>query len=479
MDNRFPTIAKDDNAIEGTRELFGRLAIKFGRVGSHQYQRSVNWRSRDREREVGPRPPIHWLPDELLLEILMMNGREDPDFGITASHIDRRFRASALGYPLLWTNIQLEGPAAQAKARAFLHRSRNLPVDVYLRYFSQKDADVLLYVAQINDFRRLFKEIIAAAPRWRIVSFDIRDYDIMTYAARAIPHPLPLLEKIFLRCRTAPHTPTSDHVFYLFPEGPPPRLKHIDFDAVNARWERPFVRNLETIRLVRSVQCMPETVAQLFATLRACPQLKRLQLESLNSAASSGERFKRLTLAELDILIFWKVNPDVVSKILENVRCPSLRVLELQLTTSRRNMAVIQALGTTAFPLPNLHMLGLGAVDYPPDIVYTVLRRLHTLKAIRVIGGSLPHALLQGLSGKLDFDGTGNLTEWLCPQLESLQIKAATNITDNDVCRAVARRYRNRQTHRIRTVWLGGCPHISEEIIGKLEYYKASVQVVS
>ncbi|KZT60516.1 hypothetical protein CALCODRAFT_480611 [Calocera cornea HHB12733] len=478
MDSRFPSVAADDTAVDGTRELLGRLGIKFGRVGGHQYNRSLGWKGKDRERGSGPRPPIHWLPDEILLEILMMAGRDEPDFGIAASHIDRRFRAITLNYPLLWTNLQLEGSAAQAKARAFLHRSQSLPVDIYLRYFSQKDTDVLLYVAQINDFRRLFKEVIAAAPRWRILSFDIRDYDIMTYAARAIPHPLPLLEKIVLRCRTAPHMPTEEHVFYLFPEGPPPRLKHIDFDAVNARWERPFVRDLESIRVVRSVQCVPETVGQLFDTLRASPRLKRLQLESLNSVTSSGERFKRLTLAELDILIFWKVNPDVIGKILETVRCPSLRVLELQLTSSRRNMALIQALGSTACPLPNLHMLGLGGVDYPPDIVYTVLRRLRTLKAIRVIGGSLPHALLQGLSSKLDFNGSGTATEWLCPQLESLQIKAATNITDNDVCKAVARRYRNRQTQRIRSVWLGACPHISHEIEGKLEYYKASVQVV-
>ncbi|EJT98248.1 hypothetical protein DACRYDRAFT_24710 [Dacryopinax primogenitus] len=405
-----------------------------------------------------------------------MNAVEDPDYGILASHIDQRVRSVVLSYPFLWTNIQLEGPLSQAKARAFLQRSQNLPVDIYLRYFSQKDADVLLYVAQINEFRRLFKEIAAASNRWRTLSFDIRDYDIMTYAARAIPHPLPLLEKIILRCRTAPHTPTEEHVFTLFPEGQPPKLKHIDFDAVNARWDRPFVQGLETMRIVRSVQCVPETVEQLCASLRVSPGLKRLQLESLNSV-TSGDTIRHVPLEELDILIFWKVNPDVVGRMLEYIQCPNLRVLEIQLTSSRRNMPIIEALGTSMIPLTNLHMLGLGGCDYPPDIIYTVLRRLSTLKAIRVIGGSLPHALLHGLSGKLDFDGTGNMTEWICPQLESLQIKNATNITDNDVCKTVARRYKNRQTQRIRSVWLGGCPHITDEIERKLEHYKTSVQL--
>jgi F-box-like len=155
--------------------------------------------------------PINKLPMEIIGNVFSFlpdfvpspdtfEFRYDPPFyrWITTTFVCRRWRAVALSFPSLWTIIDTSRMDA---TRAFIERSRQSPIDIYLRRSKKWSS--------YEDFIDFLQNLSILLPRTRTLHIGVHcEYSLDTgmveiALATALKTPAPLLERLAL-CKGCP-----------------------------------------------------------------------------------------------------------------------------------------------------------------------------------------------------------------------------------------------------------------------------------
>ena len=152
------------------------------------------------------------LPDEILASIfeagMWYDKEEWRDFQIRVSHVSHRWRAIALATTQLWSNIQYTETTGRTpskstgKVLAYLSRSKQSPVDIYIQASESRDLDPALLKSILDHIghcsrlriygagRRSQREIIEAAfrqPAPALVSLRMQHNQKLLFFGQLLP----------------------------------------------------------------------------------------------------------------------------------------------------------------------------------------------------------------------------------------------------------------------------------------------------
>lgn len=315
---------------------------------------------------LGPRPPVHTLPVELLSRIFRIGSLPDfsdspfllkPDQSfysapnsnpqVVISHVCKRWRQIALRTPTLWTSLHIRRASDLDRAKVYLSRCSTsaFPLDVLVDTVAVADhyPGITLCRDELED---IFDIILPHLYRWRSFFLKLRDSECKNKARTRLcaSGPAPVLETLQLYH----FEEWTSQDLYLSTVQPPmmlfdgiiPNLKNVSLIGVNLTWSRtPYLRGLRNLELALHAESVRPSYAQWEALLRNSPDLEKLSLHY------SGPKFPSdVTIHSIDES--WPPNKDLIElKNLRDINIVDLDPDYLCLIFEHLNMPNVKRLG--------------------------------------------------------------------------------------------------------------------------------------
>ncbi|TFK64220.1 hypothetical protein BDN72DRAFT_846794 [Pluteus cervinus] len=240
--------------------------------------------------------PVGRIPPELLLKIfeLGMFSQKDKQVDMRQllkfTWVSRRWKATALGWPELWSTINA---TTMGWTRECLKRSEGAALSVHLttRGF-ESDSDVRPFAQELHRIRQL--EVNAP---WTSSKLAL------------LQRSAPVLESFTARNLHV----GSDNIF----AGNCPSLRELKMQQCPFNWTPALISGLTSLCIMESLQVM--TLDSLIQQLRLMPNLASLVLKNNNISNETFRNLPPVTLPNLSHFKLINVSVDLVVKIIEKV----------------------------------------------------------------------------------------------------------------------------------------------------------------
>ncbi|KAK0467085.1 uncharacterized protein EV420DRAFT_664776 [Desarmillaria tabescens] len=183
---------------------------------------------------------------------------------INVSHVSRHWRATALGFPALWSSPPFKTPAW---AHEMLKRSKMAPLTIVadLTYMSPKILSV---------FDDAMKQVDRAA------ELNLTGDKTMEKYLTDLTKRAPFLRKLCISQFYAGYREVEEKIVLPdnFLDGQAPRLRHLNLNRCQVHWDSTLMQNLTYLRIVEPGDFRP-TISQLVDVLKQMPWLETLDLD--------------------------------------------------------------------------------------------------------------------------------------------------------------------------------------------------------
>ncbi|RDB27395.1 hypothetical protein Hypma_004349 [Hypsizygus marmoreus] len=246
------------------------------------------------------RPPLHYLPSELLSEIFLIATHDTEDryhallTPISLSHVSSRWRHVALSTGGLWTNIILTFPVSRAQiscAVSWLRRSQSHPLDIFLD-FRDPSWDWELaessHAFRWQDMEAILRLLMTHVHRWN--RFELLTdtwapiYTFLCYTRRV--ESAPWLESISLsRCNACFASKGATFAPVEMREPIPlfgglafQKLREVSLSGVHIDWALSSLSNLTTLEFRYLASDVTPSLEEFVGILTECPNLQKLSI---------------------------------------------------------------------------------------------------------------------------------------------------------------------------------------------------------
>ncbi|PCH40076.1 hypothetical protein WOLCODRAFT_131199 [Wolfiporia cocos MD-104 SS10] len=289
----------------------------------------------------------------------------EPEFEVLVSRVCRHWREVALSTPALWTTIDFSGDSPFERAREYLQRSKNAPLDISVDI--TLDFDDEPEEEEEDDLSKILPLIMPHVGHWRAIELAVSEYPLMHAALIEMGNcpAAPMLEVLQLY-----HYEDDDDVdydsfkpaamrhqdFVLF-HGNAPRLTHVALWGVHLDWDAShFLSGLIDFELAYHTRDVRPSFAQFARILRESPDIDTLTVcrsgpvggpvdwlasvlgctsndltrEQLRDTAGP-EADTTITLPSLKSLVFALLPTDYANNLIQRLALPNIESLALDL----------------------------------------------------------------------------------------------------------------------------------------------------
>jgi hypothetical protein len=287
-------------------------------------------------------------------------------FQVRVSHVCRKWRRIALDCPLLWTSITFHESYPFSESEAWLHRSKQCPLDISLdippyddelKFSSSHDDEDVEYDADpekkgLERLKQILDIIMPQVRRWKSFDLSTVTYEQAHTALKSLgdcpSEPgAPLLEELSLYCdedtafERFMHEQYKSHIL-LF-GGHAPKLTNLGLWSVHLDWnlllpqalrsgsfmhtssQLPVANNLREIELSFHATEVRPSLDQFLMILKASPCLESLKLACSGPILSSDiTESDRISLPNLRLLFLASLDEPYATKIIRLLHTPGL-----------------------------------------------------------------------------------------------------------------------------------------------------------
>ncbi|KZO95744.1 hypothetical protein CALVIDRAFT_564405 [Calocera viscosa TUFC12733] len=322
--------------------------------------------------------------------------------------VSRRLRDVALSTPSLWTSLRVTDSGVRESTLQHLQRSGVLRLDVTItvRCRNHKTMPCKEGVSMLMESLATLQ---ASMSRWRTLDFNLPSCWLTQEALSTCGTALRNLEVLTVRTGHSDRgdyaTPLPSVLVHM------PRLRTINFHWYNFRWVEPAcLASVTKIRLASYYMDDPSLVPELLEMLRACPNLERLELDTIAERwvprLSHPPTFMPVELPKLKSIVLTDCGHEKAQILLRDIRCPNVTAINLAMVGNLNG--VLDILSSEVHSWEHVTEFSIALCDFRASMLMGLLKNMPSLRKLEIRDCPQMNTTISDLVARADsLSGTG------------------------------------------------------------------------
>ncbi|KAG8875324.1 hypothetical protein FRB98_007959 [Tulasnella sp. 332] len=434
------------------------------------------------------------VSNDILYKIFLLAFEDHPrTIPLVVSHVCRRWRAFALGSPILWTRLIFDrsGVDSFERERVWVSRSNGAPLDIEINGKAFEESG-----DGAQRVRRMMQVLEPHAGRWRSLRLSNIPNDTFIILGNLLTNmAVPNLETLVVTHRTWRPRNTK-WTFRPFQTTGAPQLRRLTLRSTPIEWDSPLFHNLHRLTLgVLGVPWADQVfvASKVYNLLSQSPDLEELIVSSVGGFMGSPPRRKLQptddawsippaldgvpSIARPKLTKLFVDSSEVIDTLLQSVQMPALKALPVKYRMTPSMAPII----CNNNRLPCLIEL---TIDTGRDTKAEAAEASRL--AFRAEHISMLQELLSTLNSleELRFENFhfGEGDKWMrcltgsCPKLKRLTLISCEGLTEQGIYEVVNRRKNAENMQALDVLWILQCRNLASMTEGCVRWFTVNME---